>query len=81
MARAPVAVLGIFVADLAFRAPRLPLMGEGTLVGTQLTSATPFAMIFLACAAMLVASLVTFGLMPEKPLRGSDKTEAPILVE
>ncbi|WP_439600006.1 ribokinase [Devosia sp.] len=30
--RAPVAVLGIFVADLAFRAPRLPLMGE-TLLG------------------------------------------------
>jgi len=32
MARAPVAVLGIFVADLAFRAPRLPLMGE-TILG------------------------------------------------
>lgn len=30
--RAPVAVLGIFVADLAFRAPRLPLMGE-TILG------------------------------------------------
>lgn len=32
MARAPVAVLGIFVADLAFRAPRLPQMGE-TILG------------------------------------------------
>ena len=32
MTRAPVAVLGIFVADLAFRAPRLPLMGE-TILG------------------------------------------------
>lgn len=32
MVRAPVAVLGIFVADLAFRAPRLPLMGE-TILG------------------------------------------------
>ncbi|MDB5540935.1 MAG: rbsK 2 [Devosia sp.] len=30
--RAAVAVLGIFVADLAFRAPRLPLMGE-TILG------------------------------------------------
>ncbi|MGV3491433.1 MAG: ribokinase [Devosia sp.] len=30
--RAPVAVLGIFVADLAFRAPRLPVLGE-TLLG------------------------------------------------
>ena len=30
--RAPVAVLGIFVADLAFRASRLPLMGE-TILG------------------------------------------------
>ena len=29
---APVAVLGIFVADLAFRAPRLPVMGE-TILG------------------------------------------------
>lgn len=32
MAGAPVAILGIFVADLAFRAPRLPLMGE-TILG------------------------------------------------
>ncbi len=32
MAGATVAVLGIFVADLAFRAPRLPLMGE-TILG------------------------------------------------
>jgi ribokinase len=32
MARVSVAVLGIFVADLAFRAPRLPVMGE-TILG------------------------------------------------
>jgi len=32
MTRAAVAVLGIFVADLAFRAPRLPVMGE-TILG------------------------------------------------
>lgn len=32
MVRAPVAVLGIFVADLAFKAPRLPVMGE-TILG------------------------------------------------
>ncbi len=32
MTRATVAVLGIFVADLAFRAPRLPVMGE-TILG------------------------------------------------
>jgi len=32
MTRAPVAVLGIFVADLAFKAPRLPVMGE-TILG------------------------------------------------
>jgi len=32
MPRAPVAVLGIFVADLAFKAPRLPVMGE-TILG------------------------------------------------
>lgn len=32
MTRAPVVVLGIFVADLAFRAPRLPVMGE-TILG------------------------------------------------
>ncbi len=75
------AALGVALLGAVALGYNLPLMGEGTLVGTQLTSATPFAMIFLACAAMLVASLVTFGLMPEKPLRGSDKTEAPILVE
>ncbi|MBK8084811.1 MAG: ribokinase [Devosia sp.] len=32
MGRAAVAVLGIFVADLAFKAPRLPVMGE-TILG------------------------------------------------
>lgn len=32
MTKAPVAVLGIFVADLAFKAPRLPVMGE-TILG------------------------------------------------
>lgn len=32
MPHAPVAVLGIFVADLAFKAPRLPVMGE-TILG------------------------------------------------
>jgi ribokinase len=32
MTRAAVAVLGIFVADLAFKAPRLPVMGE-TILG------------------------------------------------
>ena len=32
MTRAPVAVLGIFVADLAFKAPRLPVLGE-TILG------------------------------------------------
>jgi ribokinase len=32
MSRADVVVLGIFVADLAFRAPRLPVMGE-TILG------------------------------------------------
>ena len=35
MARAAVAVLGIFVADLAFKAPRLPVMGE-TILGLVL---------------------------------------------
>lgn len=36
MRRATVAVLGIFVADLAFRAPRLPVMGE-TILGQGFT--------------------------------------------
>jgi hypothetical protein len=38
-------------------------------------------MIFLAAAATLLVSLVTLGLMPEKPLRGHPEAEAPILVE
>ena len=75
------AALGVAVLGAVALSYHLPLMGEGAAVGVAPASAAPFAMIFLACAAMLVASLVAFCLMPEKPLRGGDRTEAPVLVE
>ena len=75
------AALGVALLGAVALAYDLPLMGEGTSIGTALSSAAPFAMIFLACAAMLAASLVALGLMPEKPLRGSGHAEAPVLVE
>jgi predicted MFS family arabinose efflux permease len=59
----------------------LPLASEGTQAAGHIASATPFVMIFLAAAATLLLSLVTLGLMPEKPLRGHAETEAPILME
>ncbi|WP_315920101.1 MDR family MFS transporter [Mesorhizobium sp. SP-1A] len=75
------AALGVALLGAVALAYHLPLMGEGVQVTTLLTSAAPFAMIFLVCVAMLVAALATFGLMPEKPLRGSHQAEPPVLVE
>ena len=57
----------------------LPLGGETMEVSGHAASATPFAMIFLACGATMLASLVTLALMPEKALRGREV--APAIVE
>jgi MFS family permease len=59
----------------------LPLTGEGAQVAGKAASVAPFVMIFLVVAATLLLSLVTLGLMPEKPLRGRDEDAAPVLVE
>jgi EmrB/QacA subfamily drug resistance transporter len=59
----------------------LPLTGEGVQAAGHVASALPFVMIFLVAAAMLLLSLVTFGLMPEKTLRGHPDNAAPVLVE
>jgi EmrB/QacA subfamily drug resistance transporter len=59
----------------------LPLASESAQAAGPVASVTPFVMIFLAAAATLLVSLVTLGLMPEKPLRGQAETEAPILAE
>lgn len=75
------AALGVAALGAVALGYGLPLMGEATQTAAQAVSAEPFAMIFLACVAMLLASLVTFGLMPEKPLRGKDPAEAPVAVE
>jgi len=75
------AALGVALLGAVALAYDLPLMGEGVQISISLASAAPFAMIFLVCAAMLVASLIAFFLMPEKPLRGSNQTESPVLVE
>lgn len=58
----------------------LPLAGEGVPAAGQIVSATPFMMIFLAAAIMLVLALITLALMPEKSLRGRDEAEAPVVL-
>jgi hypothetical protein len=47
-------------------------------VGGHAASATPFAMIFLACAAVMIAGLVALALMPEKELRGREVAAAVV---
>ena len=56
----------------------LPLGGEAMQAGGHAASATPFAMIFLACAAMMLAGLVTLALMPEKELRRREVAAAVV---
>jgi sugar phosphate permease len=74
------AALGVAMLGAVALGYGLPLAGEGTPAVGQVTSATPFVMIFLAAAATLLMALVTLGLMPEKPLRGHAEA-APVLVE
>ncbi|MDG4894730.1 MDR family MFS transporter [Mesorhizobium sp. WSM4976] len=59
----------------------LPLAAEGSQTHIQLTSATPFVMIFLTAGVTLVLALIALALMPEKPLRGHDEQPAPVLAE
>ena len=59
----------------------LPLAAEGSQAHIQLTSATPFVMIFLTAGVTLVLALIALALMPEKPLRGHDEQAAPVLAE
>jgi MFS family permease len=58
----------------------MPLGGEGVqAVAGEAVSERAFVMIFFVCTAMMVAALVTFGLMPEKKLRGYAKDTIPPL--
>ncbi|MER8947394.1 MDR family MFS transporter [Mesorhizobium sp. M0959] len=59
----------------------LPLASEGTQPAGHIASAMPFVMIFLAAAAILLLSLITLWLMPEKTLRGHAEAVAPTLAE
>ena len=59
----------------------LPLAGEGMQAGGHVAPAEPFVMIFLACAATMLLSLITLWLMPEKQLRGHAKDAVPAVVE
>ncbi len=57
----------------------LPLGGEAMRIGSHTVTAEPFAMIFLACAALTLLGLVMLWLMPEKPLRGhADAAARPV---
>jgi EmrB/QacA subfamily drug resistance transporter len=57
----------------------LPLGLEATPAGGHAASAEPFAMMFLICAATMLAALVMFWLMPEKTLRGYAKDAVPTI--
>lgn len=59
----------------------VPLGTEGTRIAGSVASAAPFVMIFLVSAAMLVAALALFCVMPEKPLRGYARQAAPVVTE
>ncbi len=48
----------------------LPLGGEALRTGAHVTTAEPFAMIFLVCSATTMLGFVMLWLMPEKTLRG-----------
>ena len=57
----------------------LPLVGEATAITGHSVSATPFAMIFLACGVTMFLALGALIVMPEKALRGREV--APAIVE
>jgi MFS family permease len=48
----------------------LPLGGEGLRVGAHVTTAEPFAMIFLVCAVTTLLGFAMLWIMPERTLRG-----------
>jgi EmrB/QacA subfamily drug resistance transporter len=62
--------IGVAVLGAVALGYGLPLGGEGIKLAAGAASAAPFATIFLVCAGMMLLSLVTFALMPEKQLRG-----------
>ncbi|MET3790184.1 MDR family MFS transporter [Aquamicrobium terrae] len=59
----------------------LPLAGEGAMAAELAGPHGSFSVIFLATAAMLAAGLLVFAFMPQKPLRGYDASQAPIMPE
>ncbi len=56
----------------------LPLGGEG-IHAMHAGASEPFAIIFFAASALMLASLVAIWLMPEKALRGRDAEVAPVM--
>jgi EmrB/QacA subfamily drug resistance transporter len=74
--------LGVAILGAIALGNGLPLGGEHLqTAGTAAGSSTPFAYIFIACATVMAMSLVTFQLMPEKPLRGRAESEGSIPIE
>ena len=62
--------LGVAILGAVALGYRLPLGGEALRTGAHVTTAEPFAMIFLVCSATTMLGFVTLWLMPEKTLRG-----------
>lgn len=74
------AALGVAALGAVALGYGLPLAGEGSAaVAETIESATPFTIIFLAAAAMILCSFLMLALMPEKPLRGGAPADAPVL--
>lgn len=74
--------LGVAILGAIALGNGLPLGGESLQVGSaSLTSAMPFAYIFLACSAAMALSLLVLCLMPEKSLRGHTESDIPAVVE
>ena len=74
--------LGVAVLGAIALGHRLPLGGESLQVAnTAAISTTPFAYIFLACAAAMALALIAFLRMPEKPLRGRTESGMAASVE
>lgn len=66
--------LGVAVLGAIGLSYGIPLGSEGAQSSIGTAPSDAFMMIFFGCAVLMGLALVTFALMPEKPLRGRDVT-------
>ncbi|OQM73263.1 MDR family MFS transporter [Manganibacter manganicus] len=73
--------LGVAILGAVALGYGMPLATEGIQTSAQAVSGEAFTMIFIVCAIIMVASFLSFLLMPEKPLRGYAKDAARTISE